>query len=304
MPAIEMDGLRLVDHVIRVHPEQEQRPVKQGDDLRTQVKPVSEYLRLIAAKTEADAALALDRVSRGDSFYQVARETSIDQTAAIGGYIGRKTLSDLDNRLAEEAARLGYGETSGVIPSEGRWVILQRMPRDFRWDAEQLQHQAETLAAAGKVADAIEKAQEALKVYPHFLHALTFIGETYTQSGNPKKGSAVVAVAARLYPDDAKTQFALASTLLLLNDLQGAEAAFRRAIALERDFTAAYVGLGMISYSRNDWQSAIQTFREGLQIDPMSAELIHDLSLALRRTGDMSGADEAEALARKLQLSQ
>ena len=63
------------------------------------------------------------------------------------------------------------------------------MPRDFRWDAEQLQHRAETLAAGGDAAEAIEKAQEALKIYPHFLRAISFIGMTFTQSGNPRKGA-------------------------------------------------------------------------------------------------------------------
>jgi tetratricopeptide (TPR) repeat protein len=304
MPAVEMGALRLVDHVIRVHPEQGLRPVKHDDDLRTQIKPISEYLRLIATRTSADAAVALDRVSRGESFYEVARNMSIDQSAAIGGYIGRKTLSDLDDDLRGEAARLGYGETSRAISGGSRWVIVQRLPRDFRWDAEQLQNQAETLAAESKPAEAIEKAQQALKIYPHFLRALSFIGATFAQSGNPRKGADVLAIAERLYPDDAKTEFALASALLLLNDQTAAASAFRRAIALEQDFTAAYVGLGMISCSLNDWQTAIRTCRDGLQIDPMSAELNHCLSVALRSTGDISGADRAEALARKLQQSQ
>jgi tetratricopeptide (TPR) repeat protein len=302
MPAVEMGALRLVDHVIRVHPDQRLQPIRHGNNLRTQIKPVSEYLRLIASRTATDASLALDRVRRGDSFYQVARETSTDQSAAIGGYIGRRTLTDLGDDLADEAARLEYGETSRVIASHGRWVILQRMPRDFRWDAEQLQHRAETLAAGGNAAEAIEKAQEALKIYPHFLRAISFIGMTFTQSGNPRKGADVLRTGERLYPDDAKTEFALASTLLLLNDRPGAAAAYRRVLALESDFTAAYLGLGTILYSQDDWRSAIQTFREGLQIDPLSAELNHDLSLALRRAGDTSAADEAEALARKLQI--
>jgi len=68
----------------------------------------------------------------------------------------------------------------------------------------------------------------------------------------------------------------------------------------EEDFTAAYENLGRISYSSGDWQSAIATFRRGLQINPLSAELNYDLGLALTRSGDVAGARQALALARRL----
>ena len=53
----------------------------------------------------------------------------------------------------------------------------------------------------------------------------------------------------------------------------------------------------MLAYSANDWQSAVGTFRQGLQTDPLSAELNADLSLALARVGDSAGAQRARTLA-------
>jgi hypothetical protein len=41
-------------------------------------------------------------------------------------------------------------------------------------------------------------------------------------------------------------------------------------------------------------------FRQGLQVDPLSAELYYDLSLALARHGDASGAKRAIALAKQI----
>ena len=121
------------------------------------MRPISEYLRLIATRSPETAAAARERIAKGDSFYKVAQEMSVDRSAAIGGYLGRKKLSELGSGMDEDAALLGYGETSRVLPVDGRWLILQRLPRDFRWDAEQLELSAEQLAASGSAAAAIGK---------------------------------------------------------------------------------------------------------------------------------------------------
>ncbi len=299
MPSVQMGPLHLVDHVIRVHPEQRES-VATPAGLRTQIRPVSEYLRIIATNSHEAAAAAQTRLRSGESFYQVAREGSVDQTAAIGGYLGRKTLANLEPKLAEATARLNYGETSAVFESAGRWVILQRLPRDFRWLAEQLERQAEELAARNEPVAAIGKAQEALIIYPHFLRALNLIGATLAAGGNPKRAAQVLTTASHLYPDDAGTEFRLGSALELLNDQAGASKAYNRAIALEEDFTAAYGSLGLISYASGDWNNAIAIFRRGLGINPLSAELNYDLALALTRGGDATGAQKAFALARRL----
>ena len=295
MPSVEMGPLHLVDHLIRVHPEQKVQAASHSAELRTQVRPVSGYLRMIVANTAEAAAHARERILSGESFYNVAQETSVDKTAAIGGYLGRQRF--------ETGAWLDYGESSEVRQKDGRWLLRQRLPRDFRWQAEQLQNAAEDLAARGDAAGAIEKAQDALKIYPQFLRALSFIGITYAQSGNVKKGADVLALAARMYPQDAPTKFALASALEALGDTDRAAAAYKQTIALEPDFTAAYSKLGMISYSSGDWQAAIKTFRQGLQIDPLSAELNYGLGLALTRSGETAAGQQALTLANRLKTT-
>jgi len=300
MPSVEMGPLHLVDHVIRVHPEQQIHAANPVSGLKTQIQPVSEYLRMIATNAPEAAARARDRISQGESFYQVAREMSVDPTADIGGYLGRQTLTQLTGDLSAQAAHLAYGGISPVVESAGRWVILERLPRDFRWDAEQLETLAEDFAARGDARSAIEKSQEALKIYPPFLRALNFIGVTFAQSGNAKKAAAVLATATRLYPQDPGAEFALASVLELLDDKVRASEAYRRTIALDADSPPAYANLGMILYASGDWQSAVTTFRQGLLIDPMSAELNYDLGLALSRGGETAAARQAIALARRL----
>ncbi len=283
MPAVEMGALHLVDHLIRVHPEQKVKATNHEATLRSQVEPVVSYLRMIAANSREAADRALAHVRAGESFYNVARESSVDATASIGGYLGLR-----------KGMRLDYGETSGVMQQgDKRWVIFQRLPRDFKWDAEQLEVQAEA-------ADSINLAQEALKIYPHYLRALNFIGVTFAQKGNPKKGCDVLTLAAKLYPQDAATEFALASALEAAGDKTGAGKAFEETIILEKDFTAAYVELGMLQYTAGDLRKAIETFRNGLQIDPLSWELNKGLAQALRQNGDLFGANQAAELAGNL----
>jgi tetratricopeptide (TPR) repeat protein len=301
MPSVEMGPLHLVDHTIRVHPEnQSPHGVENDASLKSQVRPISEYLRTIATDSAETAAAARDRLDKGESFYKVARDLSVDHSSAIGGFWGRKTLENLEGNLADSAAHLMYGQTSGVVQSGERWFILQRLPRDFRRDAELLQRQAGELAARGDAPAAIRKAQEALMIYPQFLRALSFIGITFARNGNPKKGADVLATAARLYPEDAGIEFALASVLSLQGEPSAASEAYKKAILLEPDFTAAYAHLGMTLYSFSDWQGAIRTFRQGLEIDPMSAELYYDLGLALTRSGDVAGGNQANSLAHTL----
>jgi hypothetical protein len=300
MPPVDMGALHLVDHLIRVHPEQKMQAAKRDQSWRTQITPVSEYLRLIATNSAEGAAAARNRLNSGESFYKVARESSVDHSADIGGYLGRKELAALPPALAEEAARLGYGERSAVIESDGKWLIVERLPRDFKWQAEQIEKQAENIGALGGGGSAIELAQGALMIYPEFLRAIRFIGLAFAHIGNPKKAESVLATAARLYPDDGATQFALAAMRDLLDNKLGARAAYQRAIELEPDFTDAYEKLGMDDYSLGDLQGAIAAFRQGLQVDPLSAELNYDLGLALKSAGDEAGANQANSLARRL----
>jgi cytochrome c-type biogenesis protein CcmH/NrfG len=289
MPSVEMGPLHLVDHLIRVHPEQHV-PVPAVDHIRTQVTPVSAYLRIISANTAEPVKMARERIMGGESFYKVAHEVSTDPSAAIGGYIGRKSWPQFAN--------LDYGEISPVTAVDNKYLVVQRLPRDFRWEAEQLELEAEKLTGAS----AIQKAQQALMIYPQFLRAINYIGLTFAANGNSKKAADVLATATRLYPEDAKTEFALAVVLEDLGSTSAAKDAYRRVIALEPDFTAAYIKLGMMYYSSEDWAQAIDTFRHGLQVDPLQAELNYDVGLALKGQGDASAGNQAMDLARKLEM--
>lgn len=296
MPSVEKAEFHLVDHWIRVHPEQGIKAEQQDDALRSKVAPKREFLRIIVVNEGAQAAVK-QRLAKGDSFSAVAHDLSADPTAPGGGFIGEMALTDMDSTLAAEAARLPYGGTSGVIQQNGRVIVLHRLDRDFKYEANRLFEQAVALKKQGDLKGALKKNQQALDIYPYFLRALIFMGTSIGEAGDSKRASEILSFAVQFYPKDSTAQFNLALTLK-----QPAQqiAALRRAIELDPDLVAAYQSLGAALYSSGQPQTAIDVFHQGLRIDPLSAVLYYDLGLALKEQGDATGSERALILAAKL----
>ncbi|MGH9581959.1 MAG: cytochrome c3 family protein [Bryobacteraceae bacterium] len=298
MPSVVENSFRLTDHWIRVHPEQGINSSMRNGNFGSLVAPRREFLRIIVAENLEKAGTALQRLKKGDPFSDVAHDMSADPSAPGGGYIGEMQLSQIDPKLAAAAALLPYGGTSGVIDLGDRRVILHRLPRDFKWKADQLFQQASALKNRGELKAAADKDQQALRAYPYFLRALVLMASIVGQAGDSQRAFDILRFAVQFYPKDASAQFDLALTL----GKQPSEQieAFRRAIELDPDMVAAYQSLGAALYSAGQPQSAVETFRQGLRIDPLSAVLYYDLGLALKRQGDQSGATRALSIAAKL----
>jgi predicted CXXCH cytochrome family protein len=300
MPRVDEGVFHMRDHWIRVHPEQGIRVAKQDENLRSQVAPLREFLRILVVDQKEKAESAAARLAQGTDFSDIARDLSTDQTAPGGGYIGEMRLAQMEPKLAAAAAQLGCGQTSGIIDLGNRWMMLHRMPRDFKTDADALFKQASSLKAKGDIKGALAKNVQALKVYPYFLRALIFMGATLSEHGEVQKGSEVLAFAAQQYPKDASAQFDLGLTLGAAGNHAGEIQAFRRAIELDPDNVAVYESLGAALYSAGQWQSAIDVCRAGLKIDPLAARLYFNLSLMLEQHGDMEGSKNARKLATEI----
>ena len=300
MPRVDQGVFHMTDHWIRVHPEQGIHVPAHDPSLRTQMAPLREFLRIMVVPDHEKAQSAAAKIAQGNAFSDVAHDVSIDVTAAGGGYAGEMWLSQMEPKLAAAAARLGYGETSPVVDMGNRWMMLQRMPRDFKVDADALFEQATALKAHGDAKAALAKDVEALRAYPYFLRALVFMGTTLSEGGEVQQGSQVLAFATQIYPKDATAQFDLGLTLGALGNHAGQVAAFRRALELDPDKTAVYESLGAELYAEGQWQDAIDVCRAGLQIDPLAARLYFNLSLMLDQHGEGDGAKTARELALRI----
>lgn len=298
MPSSDVGPLRLVDHWIRVHPEQGVKGQHADQPtMRTQIRPAWEYLRLISVDERTVARQAETELEQGASFYDVARRYSKDASSVLGGFLGDKAIAELQPKLAEIAAGLSYGRRSGIEQAGQRWVILERLPRDFEWRAERLLVDAEELRAQGDLQAAMQKAHESLVVYPQFVRALRFVATMLADAGAIDKGAGVLRVVTRLYPEDARSWADLGLMLGALGNSDGELDSYRRAISLEPDFVAAYLNLGKALLDKGNANEAAKEFRSGLQINPLSAQLYAGLAKALARTGDEPGSAQASKLA-------
>lgn len=109
--------------------------------------------------------------------------------------------------------------------------------------------------------------------------------------------------AGSLAPRDAPTQIRLGQALMDLNDLDGAEQAFREVLAADSGSAAGHYGLGRVHYARGQLAEAIQHLETALELQPEADSIHYLLGMAYRRTGDLEQARAHLALNRHTPVS-
>ena len=87
-------------------------------------------LRLIAVRTEAEAASLLEQIQSGQSFEAIAKAHSVDPSAKDGGFLGLFPLADLNADLQRAATGLTPGQVSPVTPVRNEFLILQLLTKE------------------------------------------------------------------------------------------------------------------------------------------------------------------------------
>ena len=252
---------------------------------------------MVDSRTKADEIHA--ELSRGGSFFDLAQRYSTDTSAVSGGFMGAMS-DELEANLANAASALQYGEISPVLSVNGKSTIVQRLPRDFRWQADRLYEEALQLKADGRIEAALEKNQEALQIYPRFLRALVFLGSTLGEQGEPARAVAVLQHAARLYPEDPGAQFNLGIAYGSAGRPSDEIQAYRRALAVEPDLISAYMNLAAALLAAGQTEQAAETYRQAIQVNPLSVVLYYSLALVYERQGNAAAAGRALAVASKI----
>jgi superkiller protein 3 len=122
------------------------------------------------------------------------------------------------------------------------------------------------------------------------------MGIMLRQAGDVSRALAVLGFAVQTYPEDAATQFNLASVQNSPNQIEQ----LRRVIELDPDVLSAYQSLGTSLYAAGQNAAAVEALQAGLKIDPLSAVLYYDLGLILKEQGDATEAANTLALATRL----
>jgi predicted CXXCH cytochrome family protein len=290
----------IAEHWIRVNPEQKTKIVAHNPAWRTTITPRHLYLRMIVLDDRGKASAMRQQLLSGGSFFELARANSTDQgSGSKGGYLGDLNASQFDPAWSAAAMKLQPGEISDVVEASGKYVVLQRMPRNFREDAEVVFNKAMDLRKQGKQQEAVNGLLEALKIYPHLLRALTWLGATYGQSGNPAISVKILTIASQLYPQDAGAHFNLALAYGALGNPEEIPE-YRRTLEIDPDYVLAYLNWGAALYTKGQYEDAIKIYRQGIDVNPLYASLHYSLGLALEQEKKTAEADAETRLAKKI----
>jgi len=290
----------IADHWVRVHPEQNVKATVHNPAWRTSITPKHLFLRIIVMDDREKAEFVSQQLRAGGSFFELARTNSIDRgTAMSGGYLGDLEASKLDPAWSAAALKLQPGEVSRVIAANGKYVLLGRMPRNFREDAEAIFNQAMELRKQNKPQEAVNQLIESLKIYPHLLRALTWLGAMYGQAGNPSVSAGVLSMAARLYPKDGGTHYNLALAYGAMGNPDEITE-YQRTIEIDPDYVLAYLNWGSALYAKGQYDEAIKIYRQGINVNPLFAALHYSLGLALEKQNKGAEAQAEMALAKKI----
>ena len=293
-------AFHLADHWIRVHPEQETKVAAHNPAWRSTITPKHLYLRMIVLDDEEKASAMRHQLLSGGSFFELARANSTDRgTAVNGGYAGDIETSQLDRAWPAAVVKLQPGEICDLFEASGKYIIVQRLPRNFREDAEAKVKEAEKLRKGGRQQESVAALIDALKIYPQFLRALTYLGITYAQTGNPQIGAGILGIATRLYPRDQGAHFNLG----VAYGAMGSEdeiSEYRRTLEIDADYVPAYLNWGGAMFAKGQYEEAIQLYSKGISINPLSASLHYSLSAALDRINRKQEAEAEIRLAAKI----
>ena len=290
----------IAEHWIRVHPEQNVKVPAPNPAWRTTVIPRHLFLRTIVLEDRAKASAIRQQLLAGGSFFELASANSVDRGTGInGGYVGDVEAGKLDPAWSAVALKLQPGEISGVVEANGKYVVLQRMPRTFREDAEVLFNKAMDLRKQGKQQESVAQLLEALKIYPNLLRALTWLGATYGQGGKPDVSAGILTIATRLYPRDAGAHFNLALAYGATGNADEIPE-YRRTLDIDPDYVLAYLNWGGALYAKGQYEDAIKIYREGIDVNPLFASLHYSLGVALEQVNKKAEAEAELALAAKI----
>ena len=152
------------------------------------------------------------------------------------------------------------------------------------------QNLAQTLAAQGKRAEAIEHFRAALAIRPNTWEAAAGIGTTLRAAGEPAAALPWFRQALALAGENGSLHYSLAIALEDLGRQDEAIAELRAAIALSPELADAHYGLGALLQGRGDELGAIEQYQAALVADPGLVSLYSVLGALLAKHGRVGEA--------------
>jgi tetratricopeptide (TPR) repeat protein len=147
-------------------------------------------------------------------------------------------------------------------------------------------------AQLGQERRAVEQYEQAVRIKPDFAEAHNNLGVVLEQAGLVPKAIAHYEKALQTDPDYADAHYNLGHALAQLGHVQGAVEQYEQALRLKPDYVEAHNNLGIALIRQGRLQEAIVHFDQALRLQPDSAVAQNNLGLTLIRVGSVQEAIE------------
>jgi Tfp pilus assembly protein PilF len=138
----------------------------------------------------------------------------------------------------------------------------------------------------GRIDQAIESYQHALKILPTYAMAHYGLGNSFARLGQLDKAIFHYEEAIKMNPDLAEAHNNLGNVLGLRGDFEGAIREFRRTLEIDPDSSEVYLNLGSALAGKGQLSEAIRTFQQVLKLKPDSARAHYSLGRVLAAQGN------------------
>ena len=229
---------------------------------------------------------------------ELAKQTTLQQ--ALKDFARNNGVSEFGS---EENAR--YFQAAKLLMQHEEFYPAQKLLRQVLSSAPQSSTTVYALAeCAGHLGQQAERLQLlraliTLDDHPDYLLALA---QTYYEQGSDQEALKYYLQAVNLLPEDGEMLFEafknMGNIYVRCHDFESAEENYNRAHTLNPRSATLLVNFGTLAIQRNNWDEAIQRFRDAVSVDPGFDRAWVGLSLVHRQFGDfdLSWANLARAL--------
>ncbi|MGA2138107.1 MAG: tetratricopeptide repeat protein [Verrucomicrobiia bacterium] len=148
------------------------------------------------------------------------------------------------------------------------------------------------LGRAGRIPEAIEHLEQALRINPDYADARCNLGAALGRAGRIPEAIAQYEQALRIEPDFAEAHYNLGVALCRVDRLTEAIGQFEQALQIKPDYADAHNNLGAALVRAGRLEEAIGQLEEALRIDPHRAEAHNNMGIAWWKAGKTQEAIE------------
>jgi tetratricopeptide (TPR) repeat protein len=142
----------------------------------------------------------------------------------------------------------------------------------------------------GKVPEAIGHYEQALRLKPDYADVHYNLGVALFQLGRVQEAARQYEQAVQARPDHAQARWNLGVALFQLGDVGEAIAQWEQVLQANPEFADAHYNLGVALFQLGRVQEAIGHWEQALRVRPDYAEAHYNLGIALERTGQLEDA--------------